>query len=442
MVQPPGPTSPPYWSVWDYKLTPQVWGGNPNCTHTWNDDKEKLQGNWCIFCNSWHGNLGMEPTVDMYCILYIDHMVAVFREVWRVLRDDGTLWLNMGDTYGGSGQNWMKNGSNKAGKKQNSNKGSVSWAPPDGIYQRPPNYFSSEQASGLKPKDLVGMPWRVALALQADGWYLRSDIIWAKNNPMPESVIDRPTASHEYVFLFAKSGRTLFWVHRDKPGARLHKPPTDYRWVNDETGEEQDDAPPGWKYRRTCNDCGECVSCLWDRINLWGGRDYFYDAEAIKEPASPNTHARIANATENEGEGEWKSEGHQGEFLTRKGRDRKPGTIIKSMARKAGINPKAAADDPNSRQNSSFSEAASQYVPLTANKRTVWLLPTQANKLPHFAAFPEKLVEPCILAGSSGYGVCGECGAPYNRIVVSEPGQAKLTPKKVFKKRVGIATQD
>ena len=110
-----------------------------------------------------------------------------------------------------------------------------------------------------------------------------------------------------------------------------------------------------------CNDCGKCVSCQWGRVNRWSGRDYFYDAEAIKEPASPNTHTRIANVTEAEGQA-WKGEGHQEEFLTRKSRDRTPGTIMKSIARKAGINPKAAENDPNSKQNASFSEATSQYV--------------------------------------------------------------------------------
>ena len=122
------------------------------------------------------GNLGMEPTME----LFIGHLVDVFREVRRVLRDDGTCWLNMGDTYGGSGKGWIKDGTTVGGKKQRSNKGSVTWdRPPDTIYERPPNYISSTQEGGLKPKDLVGMPWRVALALQADGWYLRSDIIWA-----------------------------------------------------------------------------------------------------------------------------------------------------------------------------------------------------------------------------------------------------------------------
>ena len=238
-----------------------------------------------------------------------------------------------------------------------------------------------------------------------------------KNNLVPESVIDRLTASHEYVFLFAKSGRTLFWVHRERPGVRLYKPPPDYRCLNDEADEEQDTAPEGWKYRPTCNDCRESVSCQWDRIKLWSVRHYFDDAEAIKEPASPNTHARIANVTENDGQGEWKLEGHEDEMLTRKGRDQRPGEIIKSMERKAGANPKAAMHEANSRQNPSFAEAASQYVPLTANKRTVWFIPTQPNKIAHFATFPEKLVEPCIMAGSSARGVCAECGAPWERTI-------------------------
>lgn len=129
-------TSPPYWGLRDYGIP---------------------------------GQIGLEPTSDAF----VARLVDVFREVKRVLRDDGTLWLNLGDTYTSGGR-------------------SAKRAP---------------QPPGLKPKDLVGIPWRVALALQADGWYLRSDIIWAKPNPMPESVTDRPTKSHEYVFLLSKSER-------------------------------------------------------------------------------------------------------------------------------------------------------------------------------------------------------------------------------------------
>lgn len=147
-------TSPPYWGLRDYGVS---------------------------------GQLGLEASPDEY----VSALVAVFREVRRVLRDDGTLWLNLGDSYAGTG----KSGGGAQGKRWEtmgaaSDVGKGTWKPP------PP---------GLKPKDLVGIPWRVAFALQADGWWLRSDIIWHKPNPMPESVTDRPTKAHEYVFLLAKA---------------------------------------------------------------------------------------------------------------------------------------------------------------------------------------------------------------------------------------------
>jgi len=134
------------------------------------------------------GQIGLEPTPDAY----VAEMVAVFADVRRVLRDDGTLWLNLGDSYAMSTK-----GAGGSGK-QHTNAGSVhadrSWRIP----------------LGLKPKDLIGIPWRVAFALQADGWYLRSSIIWHKPNPMPESVRDRPTSAHENIFLLAKSDRYFF----------------------------------------------------------------------------------------------------------------------------------------------------------------------------------------------------------------------------------------
>jgi DNA modification methylase len=151
-------TSPPYWGLRDY--------GSP-------------------------GQLGLERTPEEY----VANLVAVFREVRRVLRADGTVWLNLGDSYANTGG--MTGGT--AGK--------------DGGAARKARMFEGGYRAlspGLKPKDLVGIPWRVAFALQADGWYLRSDIIWAKPNPMPESVTDRPTKSHEYIFLLSKSPRYYF----------------------------------------------------------------------------------------------------------------------------------------------------------------------------------------------------------------------------------------
>jgi DNA modification methylase len=138
------------------------------------------------------GQIGLEETPEQY----VSTLVDVFREVRRVLRDDGTMFLNLGDSYNGGG-GFSPDAPSNQGKA---------------ISRRAKTFESRKRIGwdGLKPKDLIGIPWRVAFALQADGWYLRSDIIWSKPSPMPESVGDRPTKSHEYVFLFAKSANYFY----------------------------------------------------------------------------------------------------------------------------------------------------------------------------------------------------------------------------------------
>lgn len=142
------------------------------------------------------GQIGLEDTPEQY----IQRLVEVFREVWRVLRDDGTLWLNLADTYAGSRNGAAHYPNSVEGRKQSTNAGTVAQ----------PRLPKGVTPTGYKPKDLMMIPARVALALQADGWYLRQDIIWHKPNPMPESVIDRCTKAHEYIFLLSKSPRYYF----------------------------------------------------------------------------------------------------------------------------------------------------------------------------------------------------------------------------------------
>ena len=167
-------TSPPYWGLRDYGATSQ---------------------------------LGLEPTPEAY----IANMVAVFREVSRVLRDDGTLWLNMGDCYAHNG---ACGGGSPVDNRDFEKYGRISRssdAPKGRETDRKAQLKTGGTlATGLKPKDLCMMPARLAMALQADGWYLRSDIIWHKPNPMPESVTDRPTKAHEYIFLLAKQERYFY----------------------------------------------------------------------------------------------------------------------------------------------------------------------------------------------------------------------------------------
>ena len=218
---------------------------------------------------------------------YVCRMVAVFREVWRVLRDDGTLWLNLGDSYAtGAGAGRSMGGDSFGKQNMVIDAGSYPACQPN----RGP-------IPGLKPKDLCGIPWRVAFALQADGWYLRSDIIWAKLNPMPESVTDRPTKAHEYVFLMSKAAR------------------------------------------------------------------YWYDADAVCEASDGRTWHDVTGPPRMDVPGQTKQDGHGRRYV--------------------GFNARYFTAPP----------------PTTRNRRTVWTIATQPYPDAHFATYPEKLVEPCLLAG-------------------------------------------
>lgn len=233
-------TSPPYWNLRDYDTDTQI---------------------------------GLEETAEQY----VQQMVEVFRDVRRILRADGTLWLNLGDTYIRS----------KAG--------------PD------------------KPKDLAAIPWRVALALKQDGWYLRSDIIWHKEKVIPESAEDRPTRCHEYIFLLTKS------------------------------------------------------------------QNYFFDAEAIREPVQSDESC-VRRMIE-------QKDRIQGKTLSITDK-RNAGNNTSNIGRKRGVG------DPSTR-----------------NKRSVWTVNPHNFSGAHFAVFPPPLIMPCIQAGTSEHGCCGSCGAPYYREV-------------------------
>jgi len=228
-------TSPPYWGLRDY--------------------------------GTGDAQIGLEDSPDEF----VGQLVEVFREVARVLRPDGTLWLNLGDSYSSGGRKTQCQPTLRQGHT--------------GVAVRPP------VVDGLKPKDLVGIPWRVALALQADGWYLRSDIIWSKPNPMPESVTDRPTKAHEYVFLFA---------HPDSKGR------------------------------------------------------YFYDAEAVREPANPANYR---------------------------------------------FNPSMREVPPGQTRQGTLDARRGDVLCDTRNKRSVWTVNPKPFSGAHFAVWPPDLVEPMILAG-------------------------------------------
>lgn len=401
-------TSPPYWGQRTYG-TEQWKGGDVGCQHTvirrsGDQDKSATNrgssrdrvSNTCRLCGATRidQQIGLEKTPEEY----IAKIVKVFREIWRVLRKDGTVFLNMGDSYAGSGGAHAEHHVNPGISKSWKRDGVPHW----GRLRQPENYLPP---SGLKTKDLCGIPWRLAFALQADGWWLRRDIIWNKPNPMPESVTDRPTSSHEYIFLLTKSGTSQYWTHREKDGVRS-KPKADWRWVNQITGQEVAEAPLDWKEIIVCPECNgkgkaqidcgyeimgewfecwqenECPTCKgkkkvqrWKRVNLWRGHDYFYDHDAVREP-----HTRIPFG------------GNGGYAPSQKDSHLSPQSAIRENRGRMGNSPSGR------------------------NLRSVWTFATKPYKKAHFATFPPELPRRCILAGTSEKGACPECGAPWERV--------------------------
>ncbi|MHA1360892.1 MAG: DNA-methyltransferase, partial [Candidatus Helarchaeota archaeon] len=217
-------TSPPYWGLRDYGTeTNRIWGGNPDCEHKWAEHivglssvnrkglstsqtsiKRELHGQHkqlaetCAKCGAWRGQLGLEPHPEMY----VNHLVLIFREVKRVLKPSGTFWLNLGDTY------YTKSGSSFKGSTEQFTSSAERYG-----LSKINELREKYKSNWLQPKQLLGIPWRVAIALQHDGWILRNSIIWEKPNHMPSSVKDRLTNAYEFVFLFAKQRR--YWFDLD-----------------------------------------------------------------------------------------------------------------------------------------------------------------------------------------------------------------------------------
>jgi len=215
-------TSPPYWGLRTYKTEPMIWGDN-HCEHEWGDlipnpmvksgkhgpasivaigtkiaehavRKESNQGSFCLKCNAWRGEIGLEPTIE----LYIEHLILIFNEVKRVLKKTGTCWVNLDDSYAGSGGAHNENHASPGLSKSFARGG----APHYGNLGMANRYLAPK---GLSPKSLCLIPQRFAIAMVEQGWILRNDIVWNKPNPMPESVKDRFTGSWEHLFFFVKS---------------------------------------------------------------------------------------------------------------------------------------------------------------------------------------------------------------------------------------------
>lgn len=337
-------TSPPYWNLRDYG-TAKWEGGSADCDHETNRSRGADFGDWkqgtskgsrpnlqkqCL-CGAVRVDLqvGLEPTPEGY----VEMMVDVFREIRRVLRSDGTCWLNIGDSYAGSGNGWQKEDSSSIARPW------LESGRPGDDKGRPPGYISSRQPNGIKPKDLVGIPWMVAFALRADGWWLRSETIWAKPAPMPESVTDRPTRSHEQIFLLTKSDR------------------------------------------------------------------YFYDQNAVRQPLKQSSIDRLSQNVDGQ-----------------EGSARANGGAKSNGKMKAACFGGRLKSKINDQTRLASGNEWSQDVEQGANLRDVWTINTEGFKDAHFAVFPPEIPRRAILAGTSERGACGECGAPWLRVVEKAGG--------------------
>ena len=389
--------------------------------------------------------IGLEPTFDEY----IDSLVLAFDEVHRVLRNDGTLWLNLGDIYSGGGRGDpgpnAKNSDNMAdawdrvsrrsapiirGKRIRQESSVGRWGGGD------------RQVDGLPTKNVVGLPWRVAFTLQEMGWILRAPIVWHKDNPMPESSPDRPTSAFEMVFLFSKTNMPQFWTHRDLPGTRT-RPKPDFRWVNRFTGDELDRKPDGWHRGVECPEAVETVHELsgyrivercdlcktWMRINMWTGHDYYYDGESLRTPFKPQTIARLTQPTFDLQTGGPKDPG-AGNRSHRRVTENLHRKMTRHVPAGWGQSESYEGQDPrypkrnrqrgHSRQHAGFNDnwdnmSKEEQSSFGANLRNVWLIPTQPYPGAHFATYPEELVRRCLLLGTTEHGVCSGCGSPWTR---------------------------
>lgn len=371
-------TSPPYYGLRNYGTDGEIWGGDDKCEHEWqtvhppgqrtsdtnpgplqnegNKNRESLTSNTCIKCGAWRGELGLEPTPEMY----VQHLAEICRGIKRVLRKDGVFWLNIGDSYCGSGV-----GHKDTGKA---------------VYEGS-DYDSAASVRvkmvGIKPKDLIGIPWLVAFALRADGWYLRADLPWIKRNAMPSSVRDRPASSIEHVFLLSKSQK-YYYDHiatmqpsAEKTAARYAYPLKIYG--NKVSGNDRNDF----------------------------GRDARPDAFKKQDNVGNNTYTGF-NARYKAGRERYEN------------RVTEPGMNAQNYGHCGD-----RADGLRFMRDSDFFFKTWQGLLHNEDGEPMALVVNpRPYKGAHFACFPVQLVEPMILAGTSEKGVCPVCGAPWVRDIV------------------------
>ena len=395
--------SPPYWSLRDYGIEPVIWDGDKDCKHEWglpiagagkNNDKTagKIQrankgsigrdnrpdSNFCIKCGAWKGSLGLEPTFE----LYIKHLCDIFDEIKRVLRKDGTCWVNIGDSYGGSG-----NRSGHTLETSNLNRLTIGYGATGG----------NQKATRGYEKSLLDIPYRFSIEMINRGWIKRNTLIWWKPSCMPSSANDRFTVDFEYLFFFTKNNKAIFWIN-EKTLECVDKKPLGIKEIEGKDWE--------WKPCPACSNkdyfnirtrdvmrkekncpqfkasdkerediknkiCPRCKGLRKVKYSFWTGHDYWFEQQF--DEFAPNTLER-----------------------TRYGNSEK--------------NKMISGQYPISIESYDRYAAKVQNGSLQGrNKRCVWIIPTQPFPEAHFAVYPEGLIEIPIKAGCPEF-ICKKCG--------------------------------
>lgn len=429
--------SPPYWGLRAYDCPPQMWDGKRDCVHVWGEKgmghhpgqveqtkwknaeasgkgQNANSGQFCNKCGSWQGHLGLEPTYQ----LYMDHLIQVFREVRRVLKRSGSLWVNIGDTYSGSNCGRGDYRENKSLQKDIYNKPSPQsqvsrfskWRR-DGEGGELGNCLTQKETLDIKPKSLIGIPERFVIAMIDDGWTRRNTIIWAKQilhkdnttsgSVMPGSFQNRFNQSFEYLYYFTKnaSDKDTCWKDRVTGQWVFERPqenPTLY-WVNRDTQETSPTNPAP----NAMSESGK--SKLWRAVKRWMGFDNYFDLDAVRVPFTENERKRCLELGAYHVGGRKNT---QGEFKhcdcqqcrPRMGNRKGQGTLYDSksasgLARKPGNKnaiPMTHHFDDKDR--------AWNFHPAGKNPPTVWAINTVGFPGHHSAVYPEALLERPIKA--------------------------------------------
>jgi len=396
--------SPPYWSLRDYGIDPVIWDGDKDCKHEWKKEitkrpnasggktdwaKEKLAikgvdnyqeyvdyhkretiSDFCSICNAWRGNLGLEPTFE----LYIKHLCDIFDEIKRVLRKDGVCFVNIGDSYGGSG--------NASGHKE---------------YTKNLGYKTLEMGASQGnqkttrgyEKSLLDIPYRFSIEMIDRGWTKRNTIIWHKPNCMPASADDRFTVDFEYLFFFSKSNKALFWTNEETLECISKKPlgtkgieGKDWEWI----------ICPACEGNIKDKICPRCKDSGKVKYSFWSGHDYWFEQQF--ESYAPATLPRMDRGVNIN---KW-TMGADGQT---------PHNLSQPRPRKIrGYKTKKMNQEIHRQQHHGKDINYGKYG---RNKRCVWNIPTKSFKEAHFATFPITLIEPIIKAGCPEF-ICKKCG--------------------------------